>query len=39
MIERLQPLGVEAAIGALEAHRLEQSEKRRQIELALEQAL
>ncbi len=38
MIERLQPLGVEAAIGALEAHRLEQSEKRRQIELALEQA-
>jgi DNA invertase Pin-like site-specific DNA recombinase len=39
VIERLQPLGVEAAIGALEAHRLEQSEKRRQIELALEQAL
>jgi len=38
VIERLQPLGVEAAIGALEAHRLERSEKRRQIELALEQA-
>jgi excisionase family DNA binding protein len=38
VIERLQPLGLEAAIGALEARRVEQTEKRRQIELALEQA-
>jgi DNA invertase Pin-like site-specific DNA recombinase len=38
LIERLQPLGVEAAIGALEVRRVEQTEKRRQIELALEQA-
>ena len=38
VIEHLQPLGLEAAIGALEARRVEQTEKRRQIELALEQA-
>ena len=38
VLERLQPLGIEAAIGALEARRVEQSERRRQIELALEQA-
>src|SRR3954462_11128748 len=38
VIERLQPLGIEAAIEALEARRVEQSEKRRHIELALEQA-
>ena len=38
VVERLQPLGVEAAIGALEAQRIESAEKRRQVELALEQA-
>lgn len=38
VIARLQPLGVEAAIGALEARRAASAEKLRQIELALEQA-
>jgi DNA invertase Pin-like site-specific DNA recombinase len=38
VIERLQPLGIEAAIGAMEARRGENTEKVRQIELALEQA-
>ena len=38
VIERLQPLGVEAAIGAMEARRAETAEKLRQVELALEQA-
>ena len=38
VIERLQPLGIEAAIGAMEAQRAENAEKRRQVELALEQA-
>ena len=38
VIERLQPLGIEAAIGAMEARRAENAEKQRQIELALEQA-
>lgn len=38
IIERLQPLGIEAAIGAMEARRSEAAEKRRQVELALEQA-
>lgn len=38
VIERLQPLGVEAAIGAMEARQIENIEKRRQVELALEQA-
>src|SRR6478752_631513 len=33
-----QPLGVEAAIGAMEAGQVENAEKRRQVELALEQA-
>jgi excisionase family DNA binding protein len=37
VIERLQPLGIEAAIGAMEARRAENAEKRRQVELALEQ--
>lgn len=38
VIERLQPLGIEAALGAMEAQRTENAEKRRQIELAIEQA-
>jgi hypothetical protein len=38
VIERLQPLGIEAAIGAMEMRRVENAEKHRQIELALEQA-
>jgi DNA invertase Pin-like site-specific DNA recombinase len=38
VIERLQPLGIEAAIGAMQARHAEQAEKRRQVELALEQA-
>ena len=38
VIERMQPLGVEAAIGAMEAGQVENAEKRRQVELALEQA-
>ena len=38
VIERLQPLGIEAAIAALAARRAKDDEKRRQIELALEQA-
>lgn len=38
VIERLQPLGVEAAISAVEARRIENAEKRRQVDLALEQA-
>lgn len=38
VIERLQPLGIQAAIGAMEAQRAETEEKRHQIELALEQA-
>ena len=38
VIERLQPLGIEAALGAIEARNAENTEKRRQIELALEQA-
>ena len=38
VIERLQPLGIEAAIGAMEAQRAENAEKRRQVELAIEQA-
>ena len=33
-----QPLGVEAALKAIEAHDAEASDARRQIELALEQA-
>lgn len=38
VIERLQPLGIEAALGAMDARRGESEEKRRQVELALEQA-
>ena len=34
-IERLQPLGIEAAIGAMKARRAENAEKRRQIDLAI----
>ena len=38
VIERVQPLGVEAALAALEARGREDAAKRRQVELALEQA-
>jgi DNA invertase Pin-like site-specific DNA recombinase len=38
IIERLQPLGVKAAIAAMEAQGQEADEKRRQVALALEQA-
>jgi DNA invertase Pin-like site-specific DNA recombinase len=38
VIERIQPLGVEAALAALQEHGREDAEKRRQVELALEQA-
>jgi DNA invertase Pin-like site-specific DNA recombinase len=38
VIERLQPIGVEAAIGAMEARRAQTDETRRQVELAVEQA-
>jgi excisionase family DNA binding protein len=38
VIERLQPLGIEAAIGAMEARRAENTEKQRQLDFALEQA-
>jgi len=38
VLNRLQPLGVEAALAALETQGLEQSQKRRQVENALEQA-
>jgi excisionase family DNA binding protein len=38
VIARVQPLGVEAALAAMEASGRENREKRRQVELALEQA-
>ncbi|HWY81990.1 MAG TPA: recombinase family protein [Roseiarcus sp.] len=38
VIARIQPLGVEAALAAVEARGSEDAEKRRQVELALEQA-
>jgi len=38
VLDRLQPLGIEAALAALEAQGQEQSQKRRQVENALEQA-
>ena len=38
VIERLQPLGIQAALDALDERRAEDTEKRQQIELALEQA-
>jgi len=38
VIARLQPLGIEAALGAMTARRAENAEKHRQVELAIEQA-
>ena len=38
VVARLQPHGIEAALGAIEARCVEHSEKRRHLELALEQA-
>jgi excisionase family DNA binding protein len=38
VLERLQPLGVEAALAAMKSFSEEQSDKRRQLETALEQA-
>jgi DNA invertase Pin-like site-specific DNA recombinase len=38
VIDRLQPLGIEAAIGAMEARCTETADKRHQVELAIEQA-
>jgi len=38
VVARVQPLGVEAALAAMEARGRENAEKRRQVELALEQA-
>jgi len=38
VIERLQPLGIQAALDALDERQAEDAEKHRQIELALEQA-
>jgi hypothetical protein len=38
IIRLLQPLGVEAAVKAIEARRLQAGEKQRQVALALEQA-
>ncbi len=38
VIERLQPLGIEAALAAADMQRVENTEKRRQVEFALEQA-
>ena len=38
VIERLQPLGIEAALVAADMQRVENTEKRRQVEFALEQA-
>jgi hypothetical protein len=38
VIERLQPLGIEPAIGVMESRRAENAEKQRQTELAIEQA-
>jgi excisionase family DNA binding protein len=38
IIRLLQPLGVEAAVKAIEAHRIQADEKRRQVALTLEQA-
>jgi excisionase family DNA binding protein len=38
VVTRLQPHGIEAALGAIEARGVECSEKRRHLELALEQA-
>ena len=38
VIDRLQPLGIQAALEALDERRADDAEKRRQIDLALEQA-
>jgi excisionase family DNA binding protein len=38
VLDRMQPLGIEAAIAVMNEHGQEQSEKRRQLENALEQA-
>jgi len=38
VIRLLQPLGIEAALQAIERHEVETGERRRQVELALEQA-
>jgi excisionase family DNA binding protein len=38
VLDRVQPLGIEAAMAAMNEHGQEQSEKRRQLENALEQA-
>jgi hypothetical protein len=38
VLDRVQPLGIEAAMAAINEHGQEQSEKRRQLENALEQA-
>ena len=38
VIARLQPLGIQAALGAVEAQHAENTEKLRQVELALQQA-
>ena len=38
VLDKLQPLGVEAALAAIEARTQQRSEKRRQLELALQQA-
>jgi hypothetical protein len=38
VIERLQPLGIEAALAAADMQRVENTEKRRQVEFTLEQA-
>ncbi len=38
VLDRLQPLGVEAALAAVEARSQHRSDKRRQLDLALQQA-
>ena len=38
VLDRLQPLGIEAALAAMEAHNERQSDKRQQIENAIQQA-
>lgn len=38
VLDRLQPLGVEAALAVIDARNQRRSEKRRQLELALQQA-
>ena len=38
VLDRLQPLGIEAALTAMQAHNERQSDKRQQIENAVQQA-